>query len=379
MGWGSLNPLKAVNSVGAQLPVVGGVFKGAPQINLPPPDASKFNYGGNVSKEGQGLINDYNYHQANAEMQANAYMGDSNAARSDAMGLMGNVANAESSAYGNMGAAGNSYGQMGQQLGMANGAIAAGWGARSDAGNALAQSQQARDMQAGIMGSYNDVLAGNAPSVAQAQMQAGLDKANQSAMGMAASTRGGGANALMAMRQAGMQQQANSLGAINDMSALRAREMDMARSGAAGLAGQMRSGDYNLAQGYQAQRAQDLGTAAAYQNTAQGFAQQGAGYGALANTGVNMMGANQASVGLMQGQQKIDTDKAGMQYGQQNYWNDQKTNVYNQSNNAAQNYETLKSNQALGVATSNQQAQTAKDNAIISGAAAGGAAVLGKK
>lgn len=368
-----------LNDLGSELPVIGGVFKGAPQINLPPPDESKFKYGANVSDEGKGLLSDYGYHQGNAEMQANAYMSDSNDARAQSMGLMGNVANAEASAYGNMGAAGNAYGQMGQQLGMANGAVAAGWGARSDAGDALAQSQQARGMQAGLMNSYNDVLSGNAPSVAQAQMQAGLDKANQSAMGMAASTRGGGANALLAMRQAGMQQQANSLGAINDMTALRAREMDMARSGAGALAGQMRSGDYNLAQGYQAQRAQDLGTAAAYQNTAQGFAQQGAGYGALANTGVNLMGANQASVGLMQGQQKIDADKAGMQYGQQNYWNDQKTNVYTQSNNAAQNYETLKSNQALGVATSNQQAQTADTAAKLGGGAVVLSSLSGKK
>ena len=147
----------------------------------------------------------------------------------------------------------------------ADAAMGASWGARS-------QQADDRNLMLGLNQRYDDVLSGKAPSVAELQMQQGLDHANQSAMGLAASTRGGGANALMAMRQAGMQQQANSLGNVRDAAMLRAKEQEMARAGQGGLlgqmsnaSGQMRGQDFQAAQGYQAQRSQDYEGAGMYQ------------------------------------------------------------------------------------------------------------------
>ena len=349
--------------------------------NTGQPDQKAFEYGAVDNGHAQALHNWFSDKTNKAEYNADKYLGDADAARAQALGLMANVGQAENDARGMMYAGANSYGNMSGALDASNSALNAGYGARADAQGALAQSQQARGFQEGLMGSYNDVLSGNAPSVAQMQMQQGVDRANQQAMGLAASTRGGGANALMAMRQAGMQQQANSLGAVNEAAMLRAREQDMARAGAGALAGQMRSGDYSLAQGYQGQRAQDINTAQAQQGIAQGYAQQGAGYGALANTGVGLMGANVNAMNSMQGQQNIDVNKAGQQYGQSQFWQGQKTHVVDQVAAGKQAGETLKSNAAIGVATANQQAQTAanaQDTQRKTAYIGGGATILSK-
>jgi hypothetical protein len=124
------------------------------------------------------------------------------------------------------------------------------------------QQQRSADMygnqqadRTGLMGvasDYQGVLSGTAPSVAQQQLYAGQQAANQNAAQLAAGTRGGGGNQLQAMRwaQAG---QAVGNAQVNAQSAqLRAQEQDAARQGLAGV--------YNNAQQV------DAGGAAQYQN-----------------------------------------------------------------------------------------------------------------
>lgn len=128
-----------------------------------------------------------------------------------------------------------------------------------------------RNQQQGLAQSYQGVLDGSAPSLAQQQQQQGLQQAMQGAEAQAASARG--ANFQSSQRAAML---GNSTAAQNNnaqAAMLRAQEVDNARSGLSGLLGQTRSADA-------AQQGQDFGQA-----------QQ-----AVANT-QNQMGLNDAAYG----------------------------------------------------------------------------------
>lgn len=103
-------------------------------------------------------------------------------------------------------------------------------------------SLAARRDQEGLLASYNQALAGNAPSVAQAQLQSGLDQANRQTLAMAANSRGGAGNA-MALSDAMRQMSNASTDIAGRAAALRAQEIDAARQGAAGLSQAMRNQD----------------------------------------------------------------------------------------------------------------------------------------
>ena len=107
-----------------------------------------------------------------------------------------------------------------------------------------AQQEQARQYQNLAAGSYIDTLRGRTPSVAQLQMQQGLQQAQQNAQSMAAGARGGGANQAAAMRSA-LQANAGLAGQTNAQSGqLRAQEMADARAGLLGAGNAMRGGDF---------------------------------------------------------------------------------------------------------------------------------------
>lgn len=233
---------------------------------------------------------------------------------------------------------------------------------RDQANSAFGQSQQARGLQMDAANSYQGVLSGKAPSVAQMQMQQGLADANRGAMQMASSTRGGG-GMLLAMKNAQQQQAANSLDVAGKSSMLRAQEQDMARAGLAGVANQMRSGDFGLASGYQQNRAQDLAAGGAYQNQAQGWL---------------------GGVNSMQGQQGIDVNRMGLASNREQFYGNQKQHVYDQAqqgsiayNNAKAGIGTSVMNAQNQVNMANAQNETAHNTALIGGGASVGAALLG--
>lgn len=113
----------------------------------------------------------------------------------------------------------------------------------------------ARGAQGDALGMYRDAANGVGPSVAQAQLQRGSDAAAAQAQSLAASARGSGVQR-GAATLAGIQAASGATqNAAADAAALRAQEIQQARAGYAGLAGQMRSGDAAL-QGQDAQQAQ---------------------------------------------------------------------------------------------------------------------------
>jgi len=103
-------------------------------------------------------------------------------------------------------------------------------------------SLAARRDQGALLESYNQALAGNAPSAAQAQLQSGLDQANRQTLAMAANSRGGAGNA-MALSDAMRQMSNASTDVAGRAAALRAQEMDSYRQGASGLSQAMRGQD----------------------------------------------------------------------------------------------------------------------------------------
>src|SRR5688572_4655083 len=105
------------------------------------------------------------------------------------------------------------------------------------AGSGGAALANARGAQGQALGMYQDMAAGNGPSVAQLQMQQGQDQAIANQMAMQAQGRGGNLGANMrAASQAGvgMQMQGNQQAAQ-----LRAQEQQAAMAGAAGLSTEM--------------------------------------------------------------------------------------------------------------------------------------------
>jgi hypothetical protein len=156
------------------------------------------------------------------------------------------------------------------------------------------QYGQAQQFAYGARGSQQDALAlqrsaamGQQPSVAQQQLQYGMNRGLAQNMSMAASARGGGAN-LAAANRAAMNSNAQLAGQTNAQAGmLRAQEMQQARDaymgGASGIRGQDlgQQGAALQARGQSAQQAQ-FGTSAELQQRGLN-AQTGLGYDRLAN------------------------------------------------------------------------------------------------
>ena len=139
----------------------------------------------------------------------------------------------------------------------------------------LGQAQQTRQM-------YLDAAMGNAPSLAQAQLQQGVDRGIAGQLAVANSARGSAAQRAGAMRGAQLQGQEMMAGLGAQSGALRAQEIASARQGLLGA-------DAALAQNMSGIRGQDVGQAGMNlqanmanraQNDAYAQALQGYGMGA---------------------------------------------------------------------------------------------------
>jgi len=111
---------------------------------------------------------------------------------------------------------------------------------------------QARQRQEALGQRLEDAMNGQVPSVAQMQLQQGLQSSTQQALNVAASARGGAGAGIAA--QAAAQRSAATQGqAVNAQAAqLRAQEMAQARQEAGALYNAMRAGDFQA-------RGQDVG------------------------------------------------------------------------------------------------------------------------
>lgn len=140
--------------------------------------------------------------------------------------------------------------QLGQQLGGYGGAQIGDRGQKKYEG----LSDQSRSTQFEAQDMIRDAAIGNAPSVAQNQMQQGLGMSAQNQLAMAAGARGGGLNQAAGMRTA---QNVNSQAAANmvgQSAALRAQEMAEARNQYMQAATQTRAQDL-MARGLSADEA----------------------------------------------------------------------------------------------------------------------------
>ena len=111
---------------------------------------------------------------------------------------------------------------------------------------------QARQRQEALGQRLEDAMNGQVPSVAQMQLQQGLQSSTQQALNVAASARGG-AGAGVAAQAAAQRAAATQGQAVNaQASQLRAQEMTQARQEAGALYNAMRAGDFQA-------RGQDVG------------------------------------------------------------------------------------------------------------------------
>ncbi len=111
-----------------------------------------------------------------------------------------------------------------------------------------AQQQEARGLLRGFANDlYAQTRGEGGPSLAELQMRAGADRANSSALAMAASGRGG--SSLLAQRAALQAQASNQQANNRDTGMLRAQEQATAREQYAGLLGALRQGDLSARQG----------------------------------------------------------------------------------------------------------------------------------
>jgi hypothetical protein len=99
---------------------------------------------------------------------------------------------------------------------------------------------QVREQQQGLAQALAAAAAGRGPSVAQTQLQGGLDEASRQAMAIAAGQRG---NPLLAQRQAIAATQGAGLQGAVQLAALRAQEMQQARGELASVLGGTREAD----------------------------------------------------------------------------------------------------------------------------------------
>ncbi len=250
-------------------------------------------------------------------------------------GATGGAINAEGYAAGQRNAPNTQYGNQYRNLGdQARGT--------ADAYNSQAASSTQQDRQLAALNNF--ASAGEGPSAAQAQLQAGSDAAQRSAMSMARSGRGAGDSA-SALRDASFNN-ATTQGTVAGQSAqLRAQETEAykqrqlaALNAAMGGAGAIRAGDATAAQIAQGTRAQDLGfqgqqdqrsqfgttsqLQAQGQNDAarQGLYNTGLGYqqmGLQGELGYGQLGQNalnaQTDYELAQQQMQLDANKANQQ------------------------------------------------------------------
>lgn len=136
-------------------------------------------------------------------------------------------------AFGHM--AGGDSGEFGRLLGQAEGAQPT-----------IYQGQQAQQQ---AIDAYGKILAGEGPSVAEAQMQQGLGQAQTNAAALAGQTRGG--NIASAEQAAMVAQTGASQGAVNDAAALRAGEQQAAMAGLAQTGGQLAGQGLEQQMGYE--------------------------------------------------------------------------------------------------------------------------------
>jgi len=166
------------------------------------------------------------------------------------------------------------------------------------------QADQARQMQMDAMGQggmggtralMQQAALGQTPSVAEAQMQSGIDRGIQAQMAMANAARGGAGARAAAMRQAQLQGADMQAGVAGQAAALRAQEM-------AGARGQLLGADQAIQQGLAGLRTSDQGQAttamqAALQNRAMDDAAKAQLYGMGNQAAMTEMQARQAYAG----------------------------------------------------------------------------------
>jgi hypothetical protein len=182
----------------------------------------------------------------------------------------------------------NYQAQVDRTQGVANRFNEMGTMAGNNAADALGQQYQARQQQQDALGMARMAATGGAPSVAQAQLGAGLDQSQRQALGLAASGRG---NAAANMRNA-MQQGAVSAGQANQQAAmLRAGEMAQARDAYAQQAAGIRGAD--------------IGREAAYRSLESGYT----GQGAQATVGLNTIDNNVANAANKAATDRFDIEQ----------------------------------------------------------------------
>ncbi len=111
-----------------------------------------------------------------------------------------------------------------------------------------ANSLAARGQQSALSTIYQRQIAGQGPSVAEAQLYAGQQANAQQQAAMAAGTRGGGGNILAAQRMAQRQAAFAGLATNRDAAMLRAQEQQNAMQGQGALLNTMRQGDVSQGQ-----------------------------------------------------------------------------------------------------------------------------------
>jgi hypothetical protein len=249
-------------------------------------------------------------HQAKVDPNAFQWGGDPNAAQNTYNQLnqqgyqWGQTDSAMANKFANGAAPTIDYGAAGQQAQMAMGAAGQANTARGQQQDALALQRQA--------------ARGQAPSVAQLQMQQGMENAVASQQSQAASARGPAALA-MAQSQAAGNIAAAQQNTAAQTAQLRAGEMAQARNEYAQGASGIRSGDvsqqgvYQQGQNIAGQQAQAQAQMQAQQNAlnqqgwlqAQGLGQQG------------QLGSEQAGIGVMN--QNLTAQVQGQQLNSENY------------------------------------------------------------
>jgi len=153
----------------------------------------------------------------------------------------------------------------------------------------LAQ-QSLQGGQGGLMAAqqaYRQAAAGNAPSVAQVQLQQGQQNAALQANQMAASARGGAGAGIMAQRQAMTQQAMGAQNANAQAAHLRAEEMAQARQGLASVSATQQQLGQQYGAATQGQKAQE------YQFGSNNLYQQVHGNQAA------QLGTNQSNAGIL--------------------------------------------------------------------------------
>lgn len=176
--------------------------------------------------------------------------------------------------------------------------------AQKQQGISYTQSQISRGFEQDAARSYQDVLSGKAPSLAEMQMRQATQSNTMGAMNMAASARGGGGMQLLAMQQAQRQQALGGQQAAMDTAMLRAKEQDAARAGLAGVGGQMRQGDMSQ---QQLEQQRQMGLLGAQQDMTAQQGQQKLGAAQVASGAYSAAQGNSAA-----SQQAVDRNRSQM-------------------------------------------------------------------